>query len=447
MFIHAMLVVLQILEPHRTAVGCTHKQGDVKGVRETYVEVDDELVKQGVPKRLPKLTPLDSYRMQLEIVKYAKKVADQPDLLLKRTCWRAVFTTQKFRWWCMYNDHIHTKGHGVSARGERTMRDASDEVVVDENGKPVRLQPFWHATKESLLEEAPKYVNNIHFAKMVKLFCDGYVHGVRTNDLGWFDKLDPGWDSDGGGGEEPVATPTPAARGRGRGRGRAGSGGRGRGGRGRGAKRKGAELAAPAAHPDVRAAVLEEIAAFEAMVGALAISPSESLLGQFKHMRKRIAGMRLDAAAGQAAAQSNDTWGDDEFDELAEACLRTVSRRWRKKVKESLDMTAEKAAEYKMNAREAKRVAALGKQRLEWSRAFVEHQTTLPSLKEWDEFMDSTEKGNVGKKQDLMKQCYATVVLGWGHKEYECNKSGDGHCNLCNMPLSTGWTIGGHMQV
>ena len=75
MFIHAMLVVLQILEPHRTAVGCTHKQGDVKGVRETYVEVDDELVKQGVPKRLPKLTPLDSYRMQLEIVKYAKKVA------------------------------------------------------------------------------------------------------------------------------------------------------------------------------------------------------------------------------------------------------------------------------------------------------------------------------------------------------------------------------------
>ena len=28
------------------------------------------------------------------------------------------------------------------------------------------------------------------------------------------------------------------------------------------------------------------------------------LLGQFKHMRKRIAGMRLDAAAGQAAAQS-----------------------------------------------------------------------------------------------------------------------------------------------
>ena len=36
----------------------------------------------------------------------------------------------------MYNDHIHTKGHGVSARGERTMRDASDEVVVDENGKP-----------------------------------------------------------------------------------------------------------------------------------------------------------------------------------------------------------------------------------------------------------------------------------------------------------------------
>ena len=106
MFIHAMLVVLQILEPHRTAVGCTHKQGDVKGVRETYVEVDDELVKQGVPKRLPKLTPLDSYRMQLEIVKYAKKVADQPGLLLKRTSWREVFTTQKFRWWCMYNDHM-----------------------------------------------------------------------------------------------------------------------------------------------------------------------------------------------------------------------------------------------------------------------------------------------------------------------------------------------------
>ena len=96
-------------------------------------------------------------------------------------------------------------------------------------------------------------------------------------------------------------------------------------------------------------------------------------------------------------------------------------------MKESLDMTAEKAAEYKMNAREAKRVAALGKQRSEWSRAFVEHQTTLPSLKEWDELMDSTEKGNVGKKQDLMKQCYATVVLGWGHKEYECSKSGDGH--------------------
>jgi len=45
-----------------------------------------------------------------------------------------------------------------------------------------------------------------------------------------------------------------------------------------------------------------------------------------------------------------------------------------------------------------------------------------------------------------MKQCYATVVLGWGHTEYECSKSGDGHCNLCNMPLSMGWTIGGHMQ-
>ena len=71
----------------------------------------------------------------------------------------------------------------------------------------------------------------------------------------------------------------------------------------------------------------------------------------------------------------------------------------------------------------------------------------LSSLKEWDDFMASTEKVNVGKKKDLMKQCYATVVLGWGHKEYECNKSGDGHCNLCNMPLSTGWTIGGHMQV
>ena len=73
MFIHAILVVLQILEPHRTAVGCTHKQGDVKGVRETYVEVDDELVKQGVPKRLPKLTPLDSYRMQLETFKYMSR--------------------------------------------------------------------------------------------------------------------------------------------------------------------------------------------------------------------------------------------------------------------------------------------------------------------------------------------------------------------------------------
>ena len=58
-------------------------------------------MKQGVPKRLSKLTPLDSYRMQLEIVKYVKKVADQPDLLLKRTSWREVFTTQIFRWWCM----------------------------------------------------------------------------------------------------------------------------------------------------------------------------------------------------------------------------------------------------------------------------------------------------------------------------------------------------------
>ena len=370
------LMFYQVLQPHRTAVALSGKL-DANAEYQPWVVTDGDGAVPGVPARLQKIGHADGYMMMAEINEYLARVRQQPALLLQKDGYLRVFKTELFQQWAMYNHHIHVRHGGRTASGTKT-----------------KLS-FWEETRDDLLQYAVQYADTPLFARLLEIFCDGWLEAEEGQDHGWIAKLR----------DEPD-------------------------------------------HPDV-------LAFREACRYALPSSPNEPFFGLLTGRMDEAAGqqMRVDGLAAQAAAKHNGTFkgGSDvsKLNKLAQLCCRDVFRKERGAVTDALNKQQAAAMERKLQAKADKAAASQMKLRAEHARAMVEYEKEVPTYAELLALVEQARKrvaGTIGQAQTMAKEAFYTITIGWRYKDGTCTQSSSAGCRLkCKLQSHPGWKMDQHM--